>query len=78
MATINISLPAQLKSDAETLVDLGHYVSFSDLVRDALRKIVSKNKYDILFAETKKDLKNGEATVLKTKKDIDNYMNSVK
>lgn len=78
MTTINISLPSQLKNDAEVLVDLGQYVSFSDLVRDALRKVVTKNRYDILLAEAKKDLKKGKAVVLKNKKDIDNFMESIK
>jgi Arc/MetJ-type ribon-helix-helix transcriptional regulator len=78
MTTINISLPTQLKNDAETLIELGHYVSFSDLVRDAIRKVVTKNKYDILFEESKRDYRAGRSTVLKNKKDIDNYMNSIR
>lgn len=78
MTTINISLPTQLKNDAEILIDLGHYVSFSDLVRDAIRKVITKNKYDILFEEAKRDYKAGRATILKSKKDIDDYMNSIK
>ncbi|KKP47991.1 MAG: hypothetical protein UR39_C0002G0094 [Candidatus Woesebacteria bacterium GW2011_GWA1_33_30] len=73
MTTINISLPIQLKSDAELLVENGLYVSFSDLVRDSIRKLISDAKYDLLYLRTKRDYKNGKATVLKTQKDIDDY-----
>lgn len=73
MTTINISLPTQLKSDAEQLVENGLYVSFSDLVRDSIRKIVADAKYDLLYLQAKRDYKNGKATVLKTQKDIDDY-----
>lgn len=37
MATINVSLPDKLKSQADKLVKDGYYASFSDLVRSALR-----------------------------------------
>lgn len=73
MTTINISLPTQLKTDAEMLVEDGLYVSFSDLVRDSIRKVVADAKYDLLYLQAKKDYKNGKATVLKTKEDVDNY-----
>ena len=73
MTTINISLPTQLKSDAEALVENGLYVSFSDLVRDSIRKVIADAKYDLLYLQAKRDYKNGKATVLKTKDDIDNY-----
>jgi len=73
MATINISLPTQLKSEAEELVENGLYVSFSDLVRDSIRKLIADAKYDLLYLQTKKDYKNGKATVLKSQKDIDDY-----
>lgn len=77
MTTINISLPVQLKTEAKALVDEGFYVSFSDLVRDALRNLVFKSKYDLLYRQAKEDEKNGEAVVLKNKKDIDKYMKSI-
>lgn len=73
MTTINISLPEKLKKDAESLIKDGFFVSFSDLVRHSLREIVSKSKYDLMFEETKKDIKSGKAVILKTPKDIDNY-----
>ena len=77
MTTINISLPEKLKDEAEVLVDNGFYASFSDLVRDALRQVVAKNKYDLLAEETREDLKKGNAVVLKSKKDIKDYFDSV-
>lgn len=77
MATINISLPSQLKNDAEILVSEGVYVSFSDLVRDSIRKLLSEFKYDYIYSTTKKDLKAGRATVVKSKKDIEKYFKSL-
>lgn len=74
MSTINISIPAKLKSQAELLVKSGFYVSFSDLVRDSLRRLVEKNKYDLWVDEAKKDMKKGKAVVLKSVKDIDHYI----
>jgi Arc/MetJ-type ribon-helix-helix transcriptional regulator len=73
MTTINISLPTQLKSEAEELVENGLYVSFSDLVRDSIRKLIADAKYDMLYLQTKRDYKNGKATVIKSQKDIDDY-----
>ena len=40
MTTVNISLPEKLKADADSLIAAGYYASFSDLVRDSLRKVV--------------------------------------
>jgi Arc/MetJ-type ribon-helix-helix transcriptional regulator len=77
MNTINISLPVKLKKQAQELVDKGYYASFSDLVRDSLRQIVSKNKYDLMVEEAIEDEKRGDAIVLKTKKDIDEFMDSL-
>lgn len=78
MATINISLPAKLKLDIDTLVDDGVYVSFSDAVRDYLRDGLRKqNSYDRWAAEAKKDFKNGKSVALKTPKDIDQYFDSL-
>lgn len=77
MTTINISLPIKLKKQAQTLVDRGFYSSFSDLVRDSLRQVVSKNKYDLMVEEAIEDERQGDAVVLKTKKDIDEYMDSL-
>ena len=77
MATINVSIPEKLKSRAEELVKLGFYSSFSDLVRDALRKTVEKDKYDLMAEEAKRELKEGKAKVLKSCKDIEEFVKSL-
>lgn len=70
MTTINISLPEQLKNDADLLVREGFYVSFSDLVRDSLRSILANARYEKIYRQAKKDYKDGKAIVLKNKSDI--------
>ena len=77
MKTVNISLPVKLKKQAQELVDYGYYASFSDLVRDSLRQVVAKNKYDLMVEEAIEDEKRGEAVILKSKKDIEEYMDSL-
>lgn len=77
MTTINISLPEKLKDQAQKLVDSGFYASFSDMVRDALRRTIAQNKYDFWAEETKKEIKEGKAIALKTKKDIKDYFDSI-
>lgn len=77
MTTINISLPDKLKEQAETLVNGGFYASFSDLIRDSLRQIIAKSKYDLYTEEAKEDLKNGKAKVLKTGKAVDDYFKTL-
>lgn len=74
MTTINISLPDKLKEQGEELIEKGFYASFSDLVRDSLRKVIDGNIYDAWAEEAKKDLRRGKASVLKTQKDIDAYI----
>ena len=76
MTTINISLPDKLKDQAQELVKVGLYASFSDIVRDSLRRLVEKNKYDLLAEEAKEDLRKGRATVLRNKKEIKEFMDS--
>lgn len=78
MTTINISLPDKLKDQAQELVKVGFYASFSDVVRDSLRRLVKKNRYDLLAEEAKEDLKKGRATVLKNKNEIEKYMKSIR
>lgn len=73
MTTINISLPEQLKKEADFLIGAGYYASFSDLVRDSLRRVI----YDEWYQEAKKDEKSGKAIILKSKKDIDNYFKKI-
>lgn len=78
MTTINISLPENLKDKAQELVDKGFYVSFSDLVRDSLRQLVEKSRYDSLYEKALEDERKGRAIVLKNKKEIEEYMRSIR
>jgi Arc/MetJ-type ribon-helix-helix transcriptional regulator len=75
--TINISLPSELKKEADSLVSNGHFVSFSDLVRTALRKLLSESKYDMWANEAKKEFEKGETEVLKNKTQIQDYVKSL-
>ena len=77
MTTINISIPAKLRTDAEELVAGGYYVSFSDLVRDSLRRLVEKSKFDLWADESKKDLGRGKAVILNSGKEVNKYLKSL-
>jgi len=74
MNTINISLPEQLKMQANQLIDMGFYASFSDLVRTALRQTINQSQYDIWANQAKKEAKSGKIKPLSSKKDIDNFL----
>ena len=74
MTTINISLPSALKSQAETLVTEGYYASFSDLVRDSLRRVIGTFELEILAKETKLAEKLGKTKTLKNKKDVASFV----
>lgn len=77
MATINISIPGKLRTDAEELVASGYYVSFSDLVRDSLRRLVERSKFDLWADEAKRDLRRGKALVLNSEKEINKYFKNI-
>jgi len=76
MSTINISLPTKLKSRAEALVKGGYYASFSDLVRDSLRRLIERSEYDLWADEAREDFKKGKAVILKSGKEINDYLKS--
>lgn len=71
--TINISLPTQLKSEADRLVGSGHYASFSDLARTAIRKLI-ESKYEVWIREAKEDYKLGKTVALKTPEEVSLYL----
>ena len=73
MTTINISLPDVLKKEADAAIADGHYASFSDLARTALRQILRDHKLDRMVMEAKAEYKAGKGIILKTNKDIDNF-----
>ena len=72
--TINISLPSQLKTDSEKLVKQGQYVSFSDLVRTALRKLIEEINYTQLANQAKEEYLSGKSTSIKNSSDINKYL----
>ncbi|MBU1088616.1 type II toxin-antitoxin system ParD family antitoxin [Patescibacteria group bacterium] len=78
MNTVNISLPLQLQVQAKDLVNEGFYASFSDLVRTALRKLLSESKYDVWAKEAKSEYKLKKGKILESDKDIDEYFDSLK
>ena len=73
MTTINISLPEKLKKAADAIIKDGHYASFSDLARTALRQILRDHKLDRMVTEVKREDLEGNTITLKTKKDIDTF-----
>ena len=74
MDTINVSLPSQLKSQADNLVAQGYFASFSDLVRTALRRVMKDSEYDLLTEEAVREHKLGRSTVLASAKQIEKYV----
>mgnify|MGYP001568000132 CR=1 FL=1 len=74
--TVNISLPTELKKEADFLVSTGDYASFSDFMRTAAR-LELREKYRSMVEETKRDVALGLTKVLKSKKDIDNFIDSL-
>jgi Arc/MetJ-type ribon-helix-helix transcriptional regulator len=74
--TVNISLPTNLKKEADFLVAAGDYASFSDFMRTAAR-LALKEKYKSMIEETKRDVALGLTKVLKSKEDIDNFIDSL-
>jgi len=77
MHTINISLPAQLKSQADNLIQAGYFASFSDLVRTALRQTLADSRYESWASEAIGEQQDGKTLVLRDKKSIDSYLKKV-
>lgn len=82
--TINISLPRNLYEDAKKIVQTQSYSSVSELMRDALRKIVypeltvngfTKEFEDQILKIANKSDK--DHIVLETKEEIDNYFRNL-
>ena len=74
MDTINISLPSQLKAQADALIDQGHYASFSDIVRSGLRTLISEMRYSALVREARRDHAKGKTIILNGPSDIRRYI----
>ena len=71
MKTVNVSLPEALKAQAQELISQGYYVSFSDVVRDSLRRLVSQNRYDLLAQQAKEEERMGKTKEIKSDKQVD-------
>lgn len=76
-STINISLPEQLKLQANQAINDGHFASFSDLVRTGIRKLLNNDKYEQMWQEAKVDHVNNNTKVLKNKQDTNKYFNDI-
>ncbi len=76
-ATINISLPIRLKAQADDLVAKGYFVSFSDVVRSAVRNLLNHSSYDMLLYKAKEEEKKGESVILSNDDEIDSFMAKV-
>jgi Arc/MetJ-type ribon-helix-helix transcriptional regulator len=77
MTTINISLPDELKHNAEKLIASGHYASFSDLVRHSLRQTISADTYDKWALDAIFEHQQGKTKALNSLKDIDTFTQSL-
>lgn len=78
MTTINISLPDQLKQEADSLIADGYYASFSDVARTGLRQLVLDHKLQRMSEEAKKEYKEGKSIVIKSRKDLEKYFSQFK
>lgn len=86
MATINISIPQAMREEIKKLVKEGRYTSFSEVVRDGLRKVLGRkekltaNGFTEEFEEevlrsAAEPMEND--TVLETDEDIDRYFRNL-
>ncbi|HYD34533.1 MAG TPA: type II toxin-antitoxin system ParD family antitoxin [Vitreimonas sp.] len=55
MSTVNVSLPNKLKQEAESLVSEGEFVSFSDVIRTALRQFLTNRKHETWLNQAKQE-----------------------
>lgn len=77
MHTINVSLPSQLKLQADQVVAAGYFASFSDLVRTALRQTLSEVQLESLAQQAMHEHRQGKALVLKDKQAVSSYIDQV-
>jgi len=75
--TVNVSLPTELKKEADKLVANGNYASFSDIVRASLRQSIRNKKYNDLFEQAKQDVAMGKTKELVGREGIDSFINDL-
>lgn len=72
--TVNISLPTNLKKEADFLVARGDFASFSDFMRTSARELLER-KYQRWTDNALRDIKSGKAVALDSDKDIADFVN---
>lgn len=89
MTTINISLPKSLLEEAKKTIKQKHYASISELMRDALRKLLQEedpnaisvngfpNWFEDMVLEREKESDKNDI-VLESPEDIDYYFRYLK
>lgn len=77
ITTINVSLPTQLKNQAQQLIDDGYYASFSDAVRTALRQLVNQAQLEQLSQTAKHEYQTGKTKALKNAADINEFFDKL-
>jgi putative addiction module CopG family antidote len=77
MHTINVSLPSQLKLQADQAVQAGYFASFSDLVRTALRHTLTEMQLNSLANQAINEHRSGQAKTLKNTRAVDQYVDQV-
>lgn len=75
--TVNISLPTNLKKDADSLVADGYFASFSDFARTTMRQGIRDMRYGELYEQAKLDVAMGKTKELKGKEGIDAFINDL-
>ncbi len=77
MHTINVSLPSQLKLQADQLIQAGYFASFSDLVRTALRQTLTEIQLNSLANQAISEHRSGQAKTLKDAQAVAQYVDQV-
>jgi len=84
MATINISLPQAMYEDAKKMLAKKHYATISELIRDALRKLLYQgitengftNEFEDFILQASNESQKKDI-VLETEEDIKNYFTNL-
>lgn len=77
MSQISLFLPYFLKQEAETIVEQGHYVSLSDLIRTAIRRLIDEDRARFIFYAFKREYRRGGAIVLENPRDVKVFLETV-
>jgi Arc/MetJ-type ribon-helix-helix transcriptional regulator len=77
MSQISLFLPLYLKHQVEALIDQGHYVSLSDLIRTAIRRLIDEDRARFIFYAFKREYRQGGAIVLENPQDVKAFLESV-